>query len=149
MAQHAPVRLVSRSSCAGRALVARGAPVALVALVALVAPAPGAAAAAPERPDSGIRGLVLYGPTCPVQRAGQNCERPYQATIVVRREPSNRLVVRAHSGSDGRFTVRLRPGRYELKPSNGIPFPRASAQTVTVSAHHFISVSINFDSGIR
>ena len=66
-----------------------GALVSLVSLVALVGPGPGAAAAAPGRPDSGVRGIVLYGPTCPVQRAGQSCERPYQATIVVRREPSN------------------------------------------------------------
>jgi hypothetical protein len=107
------------------------------------------ASAAPARPDSGVRGLVRYGPTCPVQRPGRNCERPYRATIVVRREPSSRLVTRAHSGADGRFTVRLRAGRYELEPTNGVPFPRASAQTITVEAHHFTQVTINFDSGIR
>ncbi len=109
----------------------------------------GGAAAAPARPDSGVRGLVRYGPTCPVQRPGRTCERPYRATIVVRREPSNRIVIRAHSGADGRFTVRLRAGRYKLEPTNGVPFPRASDQTITVEAHHFTRVTINFDSGIR
>jgi hypothetical protein len=128
------MRHVPRTICAGSALVALGV---------------GATTAAAGPPDAGIRGLVLYGPTCPVQRVGQSCERPYQATISIRRQPSHKLVVRAHSGADGRFTVRLRPGRYELEPTNGIPFPRASAQTVTVQAHHFTSVSINFDSGIR
>jgi hypothetical protein len=134
MAEHAPVRLHSRAICVGTVLVALGA---------------GAAGAAPARPDSGVRGLVLYGPTCPVQRVGQSCERPYKATIVVSREPSNKLVVRAHSGADGHFTVRLRPGRYELTPTNGIPFPRASTKTITVQAHQFTHVTINFDSGIR
>lgn len=96
-----------------------------------------------------MRGLVLYGPTCPVQREGQSCTRPYRATIVVRREPSNSLIVRAHSGADGRFTVRLRPGRYQLRPTNGVPYPRASAQTVTVAAHQYVRVTVSFDSGIR
>lgn len=84
-----------------------------------------------------------------MQRVGQSCERPYKATIVIRRESSNKLVVRAHSGADGRFLVRLRPGRYVLTPTNGIPFPRASAETITVQAHRFTGVTINFDSGIR
>ena len=60
-----------------------------------------------------------------------------------------RLVTHAHSGADGRFTVRLRAGRYKLVPSNGVPFPRASEQMITVEAHRFTSVTINFDSGIR
>jgi hypothetical protein len=128
------MRLVSRSLCAGAAVVAVGI---------------GTAAAAPAPVNSGVRGLVLYGPTCPVQRAGQTCERPYQATIVFRREPSRRIVARGHSGADGRFTVHLRAGRYLVAPRNGVPYPRAQSQTVSVSSHHFTAVTIHFDSGIR
>lgn len=134
MAQHGPMRLVSRTICAGTVVAALGG---------------GAVASASGRPDSGVRGLVLYGPTCPVQRVGQSCERPYQATIAVRREPSNALVTRTRSGADGRFSVRLRSGRYRLVPTNGVPFPRASSQTITVQAHQFVRVTIRFDSGIR
>jgi hypothetical protein len=101
------------------------------------------------RPDSGISGEVRYGPTCPVQRPGQNCTRPYRATIRIFREPANRLVGSPRSHRDGSFSVRLRPGRYRLVPEQGHPFPHASPQDLTVSAHRFSHVVINYDSGIR
>jgi hypothetical protein len=28
--------------------------------------------------SSGLRGRVLYGPTCPVERPGESCTRPYR-----------------------------------------------------------------------
>jgi hypothetical protein len=107
------------------------------------------ASGAQRRPDSGIRGMVLYGPTCPVQRAGQTCERPYATSITVKREPAGTVVARASSGSDGRFTARLSAGTYLLEPRNGKPYPRAQSQTVTVHRHRFTNVTIRFDSGIR
>jgi hypothetical protein len=102
-----------------------------------------------RRPDSGVRGDVLYGPTCPVQRPGQNCTRPYQATIRVLREPGGRLVASPRSDQAGHFSVRLAAGQYRLDPVSGHPFPRARPQQVTVRAHRFTHVVINFDSGIR
>ena len=99
--------------------------------------------------DSGLRIRVLYGPTCPVQRVGESCVRPYQASIRIVREPVNRTVTTVRSAADGRVSVRLRPGRYLLKPQTGRPLPRAVAETVTVHAHRFASVIVNYDSGIR
>jgi hypothetical protein len=104
---------------------------------------------AQTRPDSGVRGLALYGPTCPVQRPGQTCTRPYAAWITIRREPRGNVVARVHAGTDGRFTVRLRAGDYLLVPRNGKPFPRARSASVTVRRHRFTSVTIRFESGIR
>jgi hypothetical protein len=101
------------------------------------------------RPDSGIRGQVLYGPTCPVQRAGETCTRPYQATIRVLREPGDHQVAAPRSHPDGRFSVRLSAGRYRLEPERGHPLPRAQPQTVSVHRHRFTHVVINYDSGIR
>jgi hypothetical protein len=100
-------------------------------------------------PDSGVRGRVLYGPTCPVQRVGQACTRPFQATITVRREPGERFLASIRSSSGGHFTLRLSPGRYRLVPKNGDPFPRGSPVAVVVRAHRYASVTINYDSGIR
>lgn len=108
----------------------------------------GTAGGAP-RPDSGIRGMVWYGPTCPVARPSQTCERPYTALITIKRQPAGSLAARVRSGSDGRFTVRLNPGSYLLQPRNGKPYPRAQSQTVAVHRHRFTSVTIRFDSGIR
>jgi hypothetical protein len=107
------------------------------------------ASAAPQPADSGVRGLVLLGPTCPVQRPGHTCVRPYKALISIRREPGNKVVARVRSKSDGRFTVSLRGGHYLLQPRNGTPFPRAQSQTITVQGGHFTAVTIRFDSGIR
>jgi hypothetical protein len=128
------VRVIQRSGVA-----------ALAAAAVLIATASGA-----SRPlDSGVRGVVLYGPTCPVQRPGRSCVKPYAASISIRREPAGTLIVRAHSAADGRFSVRLRAGRYLLQPRNGRPFPRAHSQTISVRRHRFTAVTIRFDSGIR
>ena len=65
------------------------------------------------------------------------------------REPANRTLTTVRSSSDGRVSVRLRPGRYLLKPQTGHPFPRAVAETVTVHPHRFTTVTVSYDSGIR
>jgi hypothetical protein len=119
------------------------------AIVAAAALAIGTASGSAPKPDSGIRGLVLYGPTCPVQRPGQSCVRPFRAWITIRREPDRTVVDRVLSAADGRFSARLRAGRYLLQPRNGKPFPRAQWQTVSVHRGHFTAVTIRFDSGIR
>lgn len=109
----------------------------------------GAAGASGARPDSGVRGLVLYGPTCPVQRPGRTCERPLQATVLVSRAFSRRIVARAHSGANGRFMVGLPVGSYLLKVSSGTRYPRAQSQMVSVTAHHFTTLTLRVDSGLR
>jgi hypothetical protein len=100
-------------------------------------------------PETGVRGLVLYGPTCPVSRPGSTCERPYRAWITIRSLPSEMVITLVHSAADGRFTVALAVGRYRLAPRNGKPYPRAAAQTVTVRSGRLSPVTIRFDSGIR
>ncbi|MGH2866942.1 MAG: hypothetical protein ACRDNK_05155 [Solirubrobacteraceae bacterium] len=108
----------------------------------------GTAGAAPPA-QTGVRGLVLYGPTCPVQRVGMTCERPYRAWITVRRFPSETLVARVHSAANGHFTVLVPAGRYRLAPRDGSPYPRAVPQIVTVRRGRLSTVTIRFDSGIR
>ena len=106
-------------------------------------------AGAEGRPASGVRGKVLYGPTCPVERVGERCVEPYDATLRIRRRSTRKVVAEVRSGRDGRFTVRLRPGHYIIEPSVGHPYPRASPEPVLVRSHRFTSVTIMFDSGIR
>jgi hypothetical protein len=101
------------------------------------------------RSSSGLRGSVFYGPTCPVQRIGESCVKPYDATLRIRRESTREIVTKVRSGADGRFTVRLRPGHYLIEPISGHPYPRAAPETVLVHAHRFTRVTITFDSGIR
>jgi hypothetical protein len=127
-----------------RVLWLSGSAVAAAVLLAL-----GTASGAARHLDSGIHGRVLYGPTCPVQRPGRSCERPYQASIAIRREHSETLVMHVRSGAGGRFTVHLAPGSYLLVPRNGRPYPRAHSQTVSVHRDAFTAVTIRYDSGIR
>jgi hypothetical protein len=100
-------------------------------------------------PDSGIVARVVYGPTCPVQRSGISCLRPWQAWLTIRRLPSEIVVTRGRSSKTGRLRLALRPGRYLVQPRNTTPYPHAPAQAVTVLAHQFSHITVRFDSGIR
>jgi hypothetical protein len=99
--------------------------------------------------SSGITGIIMLGPTCPVQRIGEVCERPYAATVVVKSAGSE--ITRFTSGDDGRFTVELPPGTYELEPltEGGAMLPRGAPQTVVVQAGQLTNVTITYDTGIR
>jgi hypothetical protein len=102
-----------------------------------------------SRPDSGIHGRVVLGPTCPVQRIGQTCTRPYRALISIRARATGRLVARVHSSASGRFTIALAPGRYLLVPRSGNPYPRSSPEATTVREDRYTKVIIQYDTGIR
>jgi len=125
---------------------------AIVALLAALLVAAGAQAAK-HKVDSGIRGEATAGPTCPVERypPDPQCrDRPYQATVKVRRKRTGEPVKTFTAHQDGTFKVRLRPGTYTLKPQPGKNgFPHARDQNVKVQAHTFAHVHIEYDTGIR
>ena len=104
-------------------------------------------------PPSGIRGMVLLGPTCPVGEPGANdpvpCVTPYSATLVIL-DSENVVVTRATSATDGGFTVDLPPGDYVLTPETGTDsYPIAQPLSVTVAPGQYVEVEINYDTGIR
>lgn len=103
---------------------------------------------ASARIDSGLTGRVVLGPTCPVQRTGESCERGYQTTMAVFTAASHRLVTTFRSGPDGRFRVGIRPGRYTLQGAHR-GLPRFVPATVTVRPDRYTGLTIKFDTGIR
>ena len=116
-----------------------------------VSPPATASPAAP--PASGIRGLVLIGPTCPVepiQPAPECGDRPFVAMIEIR-TTTGRLLRTVRSNRLGRFTVGLPAGVYVLRPraGPGIARPIAARRSVSVLPRRFTSVRILYDSGIR
>jgi hypothetical protein len=108
-------------------------------------------AAALPNVDSGVKGTVTIGPTCPVQRVGDpNCgDKPYRATLKIVRARGGRLVKDFSPRTDGRFTVHLAAGRYRIEPARAGRLPSLQPVTVNVARHKFTRVAIRFDSGIR
>jgi hypothetical protein len=107
-------------------------------------------------PPSGIRGLVLLGPTCPGpvdaspgDSGPQPCVTPYAAELVVLDSESVK-VASVTSGPDGRFSVDVPPGDYIVAPESGTDsYPIANPVSVTVVAGQYIEIQINYDTGIR
>lgn len=100
---------------------------------------------------TGIEGVMMIGPTCPVQRVDSPCpDRPFAGEVSVR-DQSGSEVADVHADSGGHFRVAVAPGTYDLVPLSphlGVP-PTGKPQTVTVVSGHYVEVTIEYDSGIR
>jgi hypothetical protein len=97
-------------------------------------------------PHSGVRGIVLLGPTCPVETVDSPCpDQPLEANVRVS-GPGGTATVR--SGRNGTFQIFLEPGRYALRAlASGVQTSKPVA--VTVIAGRWANVTLSVDSGIR
>jgi hypothetical protein len=103
----------------------------------------------PVSTDSGIIGQVLIGPNCPVVRKDVDCpDRPYQATMTILNQ-RGQVVTRFQTDAQGKFQVKLKPGKYILRPESPGVLPRAGEQNFTVTGRKFTSLQITYDSGLR
>jgi hypothetical protein len=113
-------------------------------LAALVAGCGGTSVAST---DSGIRGVVRLEPACPVEP----CEHPfvpYVGTVVASRDGD--AVAATTTDAEGRFELRLSPGRYVVAPkAEDAPVSFYKPLGIVVRPHQFTDVSLAFDSGIR
>jgi hypothetical protein len=109
--------------------------------------------AAPAERTSGVEGLVLSGPQCPVEDAGSPCpDLPLAVDIEVYSSDGDDLITTVRSGADGRFAVQLDAGDYLLVPLPPDPaseFPAAGEQQVIVRPERWTEVAISYDTGIR
>jgi hypothetical protein len=99
---------------------------------------------------SGVRGTVLLGPLCPVQRQDSPCpDRPIAAAVTAT-DASGKVVATAHSGQDGRFSLGLVPGSYVLAAASGQGIGGGGKTVdVVVSQGRFAQVTLRVDTGIR
>jgi hypothetical protein len=102
----------------------------------------------------GIAGQVLRGPTIPVERPGESDTAPLPgATLSIEPAGGGSEVARVQSDAAGNFQVDLPPGDYlivALPMAPGRMFPRPpSPQAVTVPAQGSVTVTIEYDTGIR
>ncbi len=101
--------------------------------------------------DSGVRGTVLLGPTCPVETIESPCPDRPLADVEVQVLQGDDVVAAVRSDGDGRFTVALDPGDYVLQAviEEGGPGMSAKPIDVMVTSGAFAEVTVPVDSGIR
>lgn len=122
--------------------------VAAVTLAALVFGSTIAGAATPTRLASGLRGVVMRGPTKPVCDDAQPCEEP-AAGVVLRFKKGDRLVARVTTGSAGGYRVKLRPGRYAVMTPNRRPGTGLTPRVVRVPTGRVARIDFHLDTGIQ
>jgi hypothetical protein len=94
---------------------------------------------------------VTVGPTCPVIQAGVPCpDAPLAAELEVR-DAGGRVVTRGHASEDGRYRIALPPGTYQLVPLSpgAARMPSASPQPLSIEPGKWLTLDIQYDSGIR
>lgn len=102
--------------------------------------------------ESGIRGEVMLGPTCPVERIppDPNCaDKPYRTLVVIfhKSDPVHAFAV-INSDASGKFSAALPPGEYTLGAGES-SLPRCDHPQVVVEPYLFASTTIFCDTGIR
>lgn len=102
---------------------------------------------------SGIRGTVMLGPTCPVERMPpdpQCAEKPYQTTVTISRASSpSQIFASVHSAADGTFEASLPPGDYIVSAGGTTMLPRCAQTPATVGASGYTQITVSCDTGIR
>jgi hypothetical protein len=97
---------------------------------------------------SGISGVTVAGPQCPVERPGSPCpDRPISATIDIKTR-GGKLVSTFTSDSQGAFRVPIEPGQYVLTSATAGP-PTLAPTDITVPDGQFVVVTLTLDTGIR
>jgi hypothetical protein len=113
----------------------------------------GAGSGMPILQTSGIQGRATEGPISPVQIPGQpNSQTLPNAIITVQPQGGGGELARQTTDAQGNFKIALAPGAYQvvpLPPDPSSPLPRAAPQTVTVPANQFVTITVDYDTGIR
>jgi hypothetical protein len=103
---------------------------------------------------SGIKGVVLLGPTCPVERIPpdpQCADKPYKTSLVATTTSQPQTMKEFNSDASGKFSVVLPPGEYIINQSNKASMlPRCSSQSsVQVEKNKYTDITLHCDTGIR
>lgn len=121
----------------------------VLALVALVACQP-----AVPVPEMTLSGIALAGPYCPVvsDPPDLTCDdRPVIGAEILIRDQAGETVERVSTGEDGRFSIALPAGRYELvpQPVEGLMGTAAAIEVVVTDGQDPGEIVIGYDTGIR
>lgn len=101
-------------------------------------------------PRSGVEGTVVWGPACPVSRAGSPCpDRPWQGKVQALELDAVTIVGTVSTDEAGTFSMELPPGGYLITPITPDGPPTTKLRRLTVTEGAFTSVELRVDSGIR
>lgn len=100
---------------------------------------------------TGVSGKIILSSTCggPAQ-SGENCTKPYKATVIVKNKTTGKEVTRFTSDTNGNFSVKLDPGIYILEPVNkpNDIYPVGKPQEVKVTQGKMTDVTIIYETGM-
>jgi len=103
--------------------------------------------------DSGVEGVVMLGPTCPVIREGDDScyDKPYATIVQVIAvgSPNSSPFAVVESDKQGKYKIMLPPGEYALQPVGGSVMPRCETKEITIEPAKIIEVNLSCDTGIR
>ena len=120
---------------------------ALVLGSAMLALASAFAGAAGSRNASGLRGLVMRGPTTPVCY-DDSCEAPAKGLVLQFRR-NGQIKAQVKTSQTGSYRVTLRPGRYAVTTPALQPRQRLTPQLVRVPRGRVGRVDLHLDTGLQ
>jgi hypothetical protein len=97
---------------------------------------------------SGLRGLVMQGPTEPVCRTDDSCEKPAPGILLQFRR-DGKLVAEVKTTRAGRYAVRLRAGSYAVKTARRRIGTGLTPRVVRVPTGRIARVDFHLDTGIQ
>jgi hypothetical protein len=102
---------------------------------------------------TGVGGIAVAGPVCPVERVPPDpacAPRPVSGATLIVRDASGAEIARTVTGADGSFLVELSPGEYvvEPQPAEGL-LGTAAAQKLVVVDGAIAQIQLDYDTGIR
>jgi hypothetical protein len=120
-------------------------------LITLAACAGGGSPAPAASGGTGISGVAVAGPTCPVERPGDSAcaPRPVAGAVIVVTDPAREEVGQATTDANGRFFVALPAGSYLVTAGDveGLMGPPASKEVVVSNGE--ATIELEYDTGIR
>jgi hypothetical protein len=120
-----------------------------IAMLALLTTGCGSSDGPRAAVDSGVEGLVVRGPLCPVLQSGVPCpDEPHEADVRILTANGD-VVATVHTDKGGRFVVKLEPGGYVLVGVEQAELFFAKPVDVVVKPHAFTRAVVVFDTGIR
>ena len=120
---------------------------ALVLATAVLALASAFAGTADSRTGSGLRGVVMRGPTSPICH-DDSCEAPAKG-LLLRFSRHGEFKAQVKTNQTGRYLVRLRPGTYAVTTVALRPGQRLTPQLVRVPRGRFRRVDFHLYTGIQ